>query len=140
MAYFKYNVLLLTVFACLSPTISSSTGMSGGIDTEHVNDIFGVTANVFEYVSNAWDVVNDVGERFAEAKERKILTEIRRITNMVKATQTETDDIKIAILGYLRNLKFSTDALFNGIQVGELLECVKSIQDDFSIMEGRYTT
>lgn len=135
------------VFAYLSLTISPSNGVVG-IDTEDVQDVFDLTTKVLDYVSKTWDVVNKIEERtgdekapliwFTKRKERKILTNFGRITNLVKITQKETDDVRTMMLGNLKKLQSLPDAMLNGIQVNELLECVRSIENDFSTMEGLY--
>lgn len=119
-----------------------------GFDSEDVEDVFELTTKVMEFVSKTWDVVNKVEEHtgdektplvwFTKTKERKILANFGRITKLVKTTQKETDDIRSLMLGNLKKIQSLPDAMLNGIQVNELLECVRSIDNDFSTMEGLY--
>ncbi|VVC42301.1 Protein of unknown function DUF4803 [Cinara cedri] len=140
MEFFNYNILMLAVLCLALFTTTNSSVIS-----EDVEDVFDLTTKVLEYVSKTWDVVNKVEEHagdekaplvwFTKTKERRILTSFGRITNLVKMTQTETDDIRTMMLSNLKKLQSIPDATLNGIQVNELLECVRSIENDFSTME-----
>lgn len=145
MTYFKY-IILLTGVACLALTISPCAGF----DVEEVEDIYDLTAKVIGFVSKTWEVVDKVEERvsnektplvwFTKTKERKILTNFGRITNLVKATTRDTDDLRSMMLGNLKKLQHMPNAMLNGIQVNELLESVRSIENDFNTMEGMHCT
>jgi len=53
-------------------------------------------------------------------------------------TQKETNDIRTMMLGSLKKLQSMPYAVLNGLQINELLESVRSIENDFSTMEGVY--
>lgn len=132
--------------ACLALMISPCAGF----DTEQVEDIYDLTSKVIGFVSKTWEVVNTVEERsgdektplvwFTKTKERKILTNFGRLTYLVKATTKDTDDLRTIMLSNLKKLQSIPNAMLNGIQVNELLESVRSIENDFNTMEGLHCT
>ncbi|XP_025418237.1 uncharacterized protein LOC112688982 isoform X2 [Sipha flava] len=123
----------------------SCSPSSSGLEWDDVNDIFGMTKNVVEYVSKSWDIVDKVPEHvgsentpliwFTKKRERSILTNFGRITQIVRSMQKETDDIRSIMLSNLNKLQSMSDVVLNGIQINELLESVRSIENDFKTME-----
>lgn len=121
---------------------------SGGVSFDEVDDIFELTNKVLEFVSKSWEVADNMEERlgsentplvwFTKKKERKILSYFGRITHLVQMTQKETNDIRTMMLVSLKRLQSMPDAVLNGMQINELLESVRSIENDFSTMEGVY--
>lgn len=138
-------MLVKSIFAwCLLLSCSSS---SSGLEIDDVSDIFGMTKNVVDYVSKSWDIVEKVPEHvgdentpliwFTKKRERTILTNFGRITQIVRTMQKETDDIRYIMLSNLNKLQSMSDVVLNGIQINELLESVRSIENDFKTMEGK---
>ncbi|XP_022176915.1 uncharacterized protein LOC111038214 isoform X1 [Myzus persicae] len=132
---FKY---LLVCAVLLIPT-------SSGVSFDEVDDVFELTTKVFDFVSKSWEVADKVEERlgsentplvwFTKKKERKILSYFGHITHLVQMTQKETNDIRTMMLVSLKRLQSMSDAVLNGMQINELLESVRSIENDFSTME-----
>lgn len=115
---------------------------------DDADDVFELTTKVLGFVSKSWEVADKMEERvgddkgpliwYTKKKERLILTNFGRITHLVQMTQKETDDIRSMMLGSLKKLQNMHNAVLNGIQVNELLESVRSIENDFNTMEGAY--
>lgn len=134
--YFKY---LLTCLVLSAPPIS-------GISVEDADDVFELTTKVFEYVAKSWEIADKVGERlgdegtpavwFTKKKERMLMTNFGRITQLVHKTQKDTEDVRSMMLGSLKRLQSMPNAVLNGIQINELLESVRSLENDYKTMEG----
>lgn len=135
---FKY------LLVCSVLLISTSSSVS----IDEVDDVFELTSKVFDFVSKSWEVADNVEDRlgdentplvwFTKKKERKILSYFGHITQLVQMTQKETNAIRTMMLGSLKKLQSMPDAVLNGLQINELLESVRSIENDFSTMEGVY--
>lgn len=116
------------------------------VDMEDVNDVFDLTVKVFGYVAKSWEIVDKVDEHvgkentpqvwFTKKRERLILNNFGRITHIVSATQRQNDEIRSVTLGSLKKLQSLPNAVLNGIQINELLESVRSIENDLKTMEG----
>lgn len=126
--------------------VALSAAACRGLDLDDVDDAFALTTKVFEYVSKSWEIVDKVEEHvghdntplvwFAKKRERSILNNFGHITHMVRMTQKQNDEIRSITLGSLKKLQSLPGAVLNGIQVNELLESVRSIENDFKTMEG----
>lgn len=135
---FKYLIACLFLSA---PPIS-------GVSLEDADDVFELTTKVFEYVAKSWEIAEKVGERignedtppvwFTKKKERMLMTNFGRITQMVHKTQKDTEDVRSLMLGSLKKLQSMPNTVLNGIQINELLESVRSIENDYTTMEGMY--
>lgn len=136
--YLKY---LLTCFILSAPPIS-------GVSIEDADDVFELTSKVFEYVAKSWQIADQVGERlgnegtpavwYTKKKERMLMTNFGRITQLVHNTQKDTEDVRTMMLGSLKRLQSMPNSVLNGIQINELLESVRSIENDYKTMEGMY--
>jgi len=103
---------------------------------------------VLDVVGKSWDVADNMEDHlngddtplvwFTKKKERKILSYFGHITHLVQMIQKETKDIRTMMLGSLKKLQSMPDAVLNGMQINELLESVRSIENDYSTMEGVY--
>lgn len=136
--YFKYILAFLALL--ISPNI--------GFSVEEADDVFELTTKVMEMVSKSWEIVDKVEDRvgdvnaplvwFTKKRERKILTNFGHLTHLVHMTQKETDNIRTMMLSSLKKLQSFPNAVLNGIQINEILESVRSIENDFRTMEGAY--
>jgi hypothetical protein len=118
------------------------------VSFDDIDDVFELTTKVFDFVSKSWEVADKVEERlgnentplvwYTKKKERKILSYFGQITQLVQITQKETNDIRTMMLVSLKKLQSLPDAVLNGMQINELLESVRSIENDFMTMEGMY--
>jgi len=118
------------------------------VSFDDIDDVFELTTKVFDFVSKSWEVADKVEERlgsentplvwYTKKKERKILSYFGQITQLVQVTQKETNDIRTMMLVSLKKLQSLPDAVLNGMQINELLESVRSIENDFMTMEGMY--
>lgn len=114
----------------------------------NMGDVYELTSTVFEFVEKSWVIANDVRERletentppvwYTKKKERKLMTNFGRITQLVSKTQEDTDNVRSTMLSSLKKLQSLPDAVLNGIQINELLESVRSIENDYTTMEGAY--
>lgn len=136
--YFKCILALLALL--ISPNI--------GFSIEEADDVFELTTKVMEMVSKSWELVDKVEDRvgdekaplvwFTKKKERQILSNFGHLTHLVHMTQKETDSIRTMMLSSLKKLQSLPNAVLNGIQINEILESVRSIENDFRTMEGTY--
>ncbi|XP_050438388.1 uncharacterized protein LOC126844318 isoform X2 [Adelges cooleyi] len=130
------------VIACTALTLTS------GFDLETADDAFSLTAKVVEYVTKTWEIADKVEERvgndnspvvwFTKKKERMILHNFGIITQLMKTSQKDTDDVRSMMLGSLKKLQNMPNVVLNGIQVNELLESVRSIENDYKTMEEKF--
>lgn len=121
---------------------------TNGFDLETADDAFSLTAKVFEYVTKSWEIADKVEERvgddqtpivwFAKKKERMILHNFGVITDLIQSSQKDTADIRFLMLSSLKKLQNMPNVVLNGIQVNELLESVRSLENDYRTMEGKY--
>lgn len=121
---------------------------SGDATIDEFDDVFELTSKVFDLVNKAWEVADRMDDRlgdentpvawYTKKKERKILNSFGHITQLMQINQKETNDIRTMMLVSLKRLQSMSDSILNGIQVNELLESVRSIENDFSTMEGVY--
>lgn len=135
--YFKY---LLACLALSTPPIS-------GVYVQ-IGDVFELTSRVFEFVEKSWVIADDARERlenenappmwYTKKNERKLMTNFGRISQMVSNTQKDTENVRTTMLSSLKKLQSLPDAVLNGIQINELLESVRSIENDYTTMEGVY--
>jgi len=135
---FKY------LFVCVVLLIPASRGVS----FDEVDDVFELTTKVLDFVSKSWEVADKVEDRlgnentplvwYTKKKERKLLSYFGHITHLVQMTQKETNDVRTMMLVSLKRLQSLPDAVLNGMQINELLESVRSIENDFSTMEGAH--
>lgn len=132
----------LFLISCLTLLIWPSCGF----DLEDADDIFELTTKVMHYVSSTWEIADKVEERvgnengpliwFTKKKERLILSNFEKITQLVHKTLKETSDVSSIMLRSLKKLESMPNTVLNGIQINELLESVRSIENDFKTMEG----
>lgn len=119
---------------------------SCGFDLDNADDIFELTTKVMHYVTSTWEIADKVEERvgnengplvwYTKKKERLILNNFEKITQLVHKTLKETSDLSSIMLRNLKKLENMPNAVLNGIQINELLESVRSIENDFKTMEG----
>ncbi|XP_026816219.1 uncharacterized protein LOC113555852 isoform X2 [Rhopalosiphum maidis] len=138
---FKY----LLICAMLSITTSN---VYSTVSFDDINDVFELTTKVFDFVSKSWEVADKVEDRlgnentplvwYIKKKERKILSYFGQITQLVQVTQKETNDIRTMMLVSLKKLQSLPDAVLNGMQINELLDSVRSIENDFMTMEEKF--
>lgn len=119
------------------------------VDSDDVENVFELTTKVFDVISKSWVVAEKVEERttgedgtpliwFTKKKERLLLNSFGRIAQFIHTIQKETNDVKSMMLGSLKKLQYMPNAFLNGIQINELLESVRSLENDFKNMEGVY--
>lgn len=135
------------LLVCLVLSISVNNVCSN-VSLDDVFDVFELTTKVLNFISKSWEVADDMEDRvgnentplvwYTKKKERKILNYFGQITHLVQVTQKETNDIRTMMLVSLKKLESMPDVLLNGIQINELLESVRSIENDFMTMEGMY--
>lgn len=135
------------LLVCLVLSISVNSVCSN-VSLDDVFDVFELTTKVFNFISKSWEVADDMEDHlgnentplvwYTKKKERRILNYFGQITHLVQVTQKETNDIRSMMLVSLKKLESMPDVLLNGIQINELLESVRSIENDFMTMEGMY--
>lgn len=138
--YFKG---LLTILLLLF--VSSSNQV---VDSDDVENVFELTTKVFDVISKSWVIAEKVEERtgddgtpliwYTKKKERMLLNSFGRIAQLIHKIQKETNDVRSMMLGSLKKLQYMPNAFLNGIQINELLESVRSLENDFKTMEGMY--
>ncbi|XP_027850312.2 uncharacterized protein LOC114129706 isoform X2 [Aphis gossypii] len=135
------------LLVCLVLSISVNNVCSD-VSLDDVFDVFELTTKVFNFISKSWEVADDMENRignentplvwYTKKKERKILNYFGQITHLVQVTQKETNDIRTMMLVSLKKLESMPDVLLNGIQINELLESVRSLENDFMTMEEKF--
>lgn len=115
---------------------------------EDVDDVFDLTSRVLEIIAKSWRIIEKVEERagdektpfawYMKKKERMLLNNLGRIVQLVHVTQRETDDLRSMTLVSLKKLQSLPSAVINGIQVNDLLESVRSLENDYATMTGVY--
>ncbi|XP_025191079.1 uncharacterized protein LOC112591459 isoform X2 [Melanaphis sacchari] len=138
---FKY--LLISVV--LSITASN---VNCNLSFDDIDDVFELTTKVFHFISQSWDVADKMEEHlgdentpivwYTKKKERKILSYFGQITHLMQITQKETNELRTMMLVSLKKLQSLPDAVLNGMQINELLESVRSIENDFMTMEEKF--
>lgn len=136
---FKY------LLACL---LMLSVSPSNQFDFDAADDVFDLTTRILEVIAKSWRIVEKVEERagdektplawYMKKKERMLLNNLGHIAHLVHITQSDTDDIRSMMLGSLKKLQSLPKAVINGIQVNELLESVRSLENDYTTMTGAY--
>lgn len=121
---------------------------SNQVDSDDVENVFELTTKVFDVISKSWVIAEKVEERtgednapvvwYTKKKERALLNSFGRISHLIQSIQKETNDVRSMMLGSLKKLQYLPNAFLNGIQINELLESVRSLENDFKIMEGVY--
>lgn len=109
-------------------------------------NIFSLTKHVLDIIEESWDIILKLEDRvgdqktpmlwFIKKKERALLAHVSRISEFVHTTQKDTEEIRTMMLHSLKKLQSSPDAVLNGIQINELLESVRSIESDYTTMNG----
>lgn len=140
---FKY----LLAYVALSAT---STAALVDDVVDNVNDVYELTSKVFELVQKTWDFADKMDERlgdenaplvwYTKKKERKAVSTFGRISQLMQNIQRETDDIRTMMFSSLSKLQSMPDVVLNGMQINVLLESVRSIENDFKTMKGRWFT
>ncbi|XP_050526498.1 uncharacterized protein LOC126897171 isoform X2 [Daktulosphaira vitifoliae] len=126
----------------------SCISLTNGFDLDMADDAFSLTAKVFEYVTKTWEIADKVEDRvgddkapvvwFTKKKERMILHNFGVITELLQSSQKDTADIRFMMLSSLKKLQNMPNVVLNGIQVNELLESVRSLENDYKTMEEKF--
>ncbi|KAF0749740.1 Uncharacterized protein FWK35_00037102, partial [Aphis craccivora] len=132
------------LLVCLVLSISVNSVCSN-VYLDDIFDVFELTTKVFDFINKSWEVADNTEDHlgdentpllwYTKKKERRILNYFGQITHLVQVTQKETNDIRTMMLVNLKKLESMPDVLLNGIQINELLESVRSIENDFMTME-----
>lgn len=61
-----------------------------------------------------------------------------RITQLVFNLQKNTNDVRSTMLSSLKKLQSLPNTVLNGIQINELLQSVRSIENDYITLRGAY--
>lgn len=138
--YFKSSLAFLLLLFVLSS--------NQVIDSDDVENVFELTTKVFDVISKSWVIAEKVEERtsndgapliwYTKKKERMLLSNFGRIAQLIHTIQKETNDVRSMMLGSLKKLQYMPNTFLNGIQINELLESVRSLENDFKTMEGVY--